>query len=251
MRKLFLQVLAGTLAVTSLSTTSGAAVKVRDDLSQIGTVAVVGYSFYRDVQMEKASPFKLKREFVQLTEDDPEYSMMQVADERVLAAMQELGSFSVVPREEVLGNEFYQSSTNDPTKKRNLAWYFPKGYREVKLKKKSAAELCEALGVDAVVLIEFKHALSESSSTTLSVFGKTKSSIALKGEITMFDKTGNEIIAGSAKSDSMVRSTSKSLGNENESGSIGKEQDAANMDTFWSDLLSGFLVELDKDFMQD
>lgn len=247
MHKLLLPVLAGIFAVTLLSTNASAAVKVEGDLSQIQTVAVVGYSFYRQVQMEEASPFKLKPEFVELAEDDPEYLMMQVADERVLEALQALGTFSVIPREEVLANEFYQSSTKDPSKKLNLAWYFPKDYREVKLKKKSAAALCEALGVDAVLLIEFKHALSEQSSSTLGVFGKKKSFIALKGEITMFDRTGKEVIAGSAKSESMVRSTSQSWGNQDDGVSFEKGREAADMDTFWSALLSDFLEELNKD----
>ena len=247
MHNLLRQILAGVFAVTMLSTNAGAAVKVQGDLSQLKTVAVVGYSFYRDVQMEKANPFKLKPESAELAEDDPEYLMMQVADERVLEAVQALGTFSVIPREEVLANEFYQSSTKDPSKKLNLAWYFPKDYREVKLKKKTAQALCEALGVDAVLLIEFKHALSEQSSSTLGVFGKKKSSTALKGEITMFDRSGKELIAGNARSEYMVRSTSQSWGNQDNGVSFEKDREAADMDTFWSALLSGFLQELDKD----
>lgn len=251
MNKVILQFLAGVLAVTSLSSIADAAVKVRGDLSQVQTVAVVGYSFYRDVQMEEASPFKLKPEFVELTEDDPEYTMMQVADDRVLEIVRSLGAFRVLPREEVLANEYYQSLSKDPSKKINLSWYFPKDYREIKLKKNSAAALCEALGVDAVMLIQFKHAISETSSSTLGVFGKKKKSLALKGEITMFDKTGSEIISGSAKSESMVRSTSKSWGNEDDGVSFEKEQDGSDMDTFWDTLLSGFLADLEKDIKSE
>ena len=252
MKRTTLQALTAFFAVALLNTAATAAVKVRTDaMSEIETVAVVGYSFYRNVEMEDASPFKLKREFVELTEDDPEYIMMQQADERVLEALQALGTFALMPREEVLANEFYQSETKDPAKKRNLAWYFPKDYREVKLKKKSAIALCEALGVDAVLLIEFKHAGSESTSTTLGVFGKSKSSIALKGEITMFDRTGKEVISGSAKSDSMVRSEGRSWGNQDNGVSFEKEQDAPNMDEFWATLLTGFLQDLDKDLRDD
>jgi hypothetical protein len=252
MKPVTLRVLAAIFAVTLLNSVATAAVKVRTEaMSEIETVAVVGYSFNRIVEMEDASPFKLKREFVELTEDDPEYHMMQEADERVLEALQALGTFTLMPREEVLANEFYQSETKDPAKKRNLSWYFPKGYREVKLKKKSAVALCEALGVDAVVLIEFKHAGSESSSTTLGVFGKSKSSIALKGEITMFDRTGTEVISGSAKSDSMVRSESKSWGDADNGVSFEKEQDGPNMDEFWSTLLVGFLQDLDNDLSKN
>jgi hypothetical protein len=249
--RVLLQVLAIFLAVTALNSAAVAGIKVHGDVSQIKTVAVVGYSFYRDVEMEVGSPFKPKAGFVELTEEDPEYLMMQEADERVLEVLQALGTFSVMPREDVLANELYQSSTKDPSKKFNLAWYFPKDYREIKLKKKNAKALCEALGVDAVVMIEFKHAMSESSSSTLGVFGKSKKSIALKGEITMFDRQGTEIISGSAKSDSMVRSTSQSWGDQDDGVSFEKEQDAANMDQFWSALLTGYLEDLQKDLGQE
>jgi len=249
--RISLQVLAVYLAVTVLNTAAIAGVKVHGDLSKIKTVAVVGYSFYRDVQMEEGSLFNPKAGFVELTEEDAEYLMMQEADERVLETLRALGAFSVMPREEVLANEFYQSSTKDPSKKRNLAWYFPKDYREIKLKKQSAKALCEALGVDAIVLIEFKHALSESTTTTLGIFGKGKKSIALKGEITMFGRDGTEIISGSAKSDSMVRSTSQSLGGQDNGVSLDKEQDAPNMDQFWSGLLTGYLEDLRKDLGQE
>lgn len=246
-----MQFLLVVLAVTAFNHAAVAGVKVQGDLSQIQTVAVVGYSFYRDVQMEVGNPFKPKAGFVELTEEDPEYLMMQEADERVLEALQALGTFSVMPREDVLANDYYQSSTKDPSKKRNLSWYFPKDYREVKLKKGGAKALCEALGVDAIVLIEFKHALSESTQSTLGVFGKSKKSIALKGEITMIDRAGTEIISGSAKSESMVRSTGQSWGNQEDGVSFEKERDAANIDQFWSALLTGYLDDLKKDLGQE
>jgi hypothetical protein len=128
MKKSLQQVLAGIFALTLLSTAANAGVKFRaDEVAQIETVAVVGYSFWRDVEFEDASPFKMKQEVIELT------------------------------GEEVLANELYQSETKDPESKLALNWYFPKGYQVIKLKKKNAVALCEALGVDAVVLIEFKH----------------------------------------------------------------------------------------------
>ncbi|MDH3430904.1 MAG: hypothetical protein OEQ14_12930 [Gammaproteobacteria bacterium] len=218
MNRVLLQVIASIFAITILSADAGAKVKVKGDLSQIRTVAMVGYSFWRHVPMH---------------EDDSEYAMMEVADERVLEAVQALGTFNIIPREDVLANEFYQSSTKDPSKKLGRNWYFPKGYREVKLKKKNAVALCEALGVDAVMLIEFEHA---NAHDTVGVLGHRSvfddKNIALKGEITMFDRTGKTVIAGSAKSEGVMLSMDRSRGDQ---------------DKFWSALLSSFLEDLQND----
>ena len=126
MNKVLLQVLTGLFALTLLSTTATATIKVRGDMSHIQSVAVVGYSFLRDVQYEEASITKFKRELIPLTEDDPEYVMMQEADDRVMEALQSLGPFTVMPREEVLANEFYQSETKDrPRQQQNCPAAFP------------------------------------------------------------------------------------------------------------------------------
>jgi len=219
MNKALLQVLTGFFALTLLSTTATAAVKVRGDLSHIQSVAVVGYSFLRDVQLEEPSIKKFKREVIVLTEDDPEYIMMQEADDRVMEALQTLGPFTVMPREEVLANEFYQSETKDPAKKWNLAWNFPKGYREVKLKKKSAIALSEALGVDAVILIHFNSGGStKGSSNWGGVYSTSTKIIALKGEISMFDSTGKELISGKIKSEELEGATTRSWGGASSGG---------------------------------
>ena len=111
MKKLSKQVLAGVFALSLLSTAANAGVKVRaDELAQVETVAVVGYSFWRDVEMEGGSPFKMKNEVIELTDTDAEYLMMQEADERVLEALQALGTFIVLPREEVLAKELVSGS---------------------------------------------------------------------------------------------------------------------------------------------
>ena len=171
----------------------------------------------------------------------------------MLEALQSLGTFTVMPREEVLGNEYYVEETKDPSKKMNLAWYFPKGYREAKLKKKSAIAFCEALGVDAVLMIEFKHSLSSESTST--GFGVTKSeettSIALKGEITMFDSTGKELISGSAKSRSMPRRMAQSWSGSGDSIAFEKEQNIADEARLWPELLQDFLNELEEDLAQE
>ena len=251
MNKVLLQVLAGFFAVTLLSTVSVAAVKVRGaEVAQIETVAVVGYSFWRDVQFEEASLFKMKQEVIELQETDAEYIMMQEADERVLEVLQGLGTFSVIPREEVLANELYQSETKDPESKLILNWYFPKDYRVIKLKKKKAVALCEALGVDAVVLIEFKHAGGTKGSSWGGVYSKKRTEIALNGEITMFDRTGKEVISGSVKSEKLEKGSTRGWGDEDNGISVEVEAGSANPDEFYPGLLSSYLDKLNKDLSQ-
>lgn len=248
MKKSLQQVLAGVFALTLLSTAAYAGVKVSaDEVAQIETVAVVGYSFYRDVELEKASFTKLKREVVELTDTDAEYLMMQEADDRVMEMLQALGTFTVMPREEVLANEFYQAETKDPESKMALNWYFPKGYQVIKLKKKNAVKLCEALGVDAVVLIEFKHAGGSQGSSWGGVYNKSKTLIALNGEITMFDRNGKELISGSAKSEKLEKSSTRGWGDQDNGVSVEVEAGRANPDEFYAGLLSGFMADLNKE----
>ena len=248
MKKSLQQVLAGMFAVTLLSTAANAGVKVRiDELAQIETVAVVGYSFWRDVEFEEASVFKMKQEVIELTDTDAEYLMMQEADERVLEALQGLGTFTVIPREEVLANGLYQSETKDPESKMALNWYFPKGYQVIKLKKKNAMALCEALGVDAVVLIEFKHGGGSKGSSWGGVYSKKTTVIALGGEITMFDRNGKELISGSAKSEMMEKDKSRGWGDQDNGVSVEVDAGKANPDEFYPGLLSGFLADLNND----
>ena len=248
MKKLLQQVLAGVFAITLLSAAANAGVKVSDaEMAKIETVAVVGYSFWRDVQYEEASLFKMKQEIIELQETDAEYLMMQEADERVLEALQGLGTFTVTPREEVLANDLYQSETKDPESKLIANWYFPKDYRVIKLKKKNAVALCEALGVDAVVLIEFKHSGGKKSSGFGGVYTKSKTEIALKGDITMFDRTGNEVISGSIKSEKLLRESSRGWGDQDSGISVEVDAGTANMDEFYYGLLSSYLEELNKD----
>ena len=248
MKKLLQQVLAGVFAITLLSAAANAGVKVRgEEVAKIETVAVVGYSFWRDPQYEEASLFKMKQEIIELKETDAEYIMMQEADERVLEALQSLGTFSVIPREEVLANELYQSETKDPESKLIANWYFPKDYRVIKLKKKNAVALCEALGVDAVVLIEFKHAGGTKGSTWGGVYSKKKTEIALQGEITMFDRNGKELISGSTKSEKMEKGSTRGWGDQDNGISVEVEAGSADPDEFYPGLLSSYLDNLNKD----
>ena len=251
MKKSLQQVLAGVFAVALLSTAANAGVKVHaDELAQIETVAVVGYSFWRDVEFEEASPFKMKQEVIELQDTDAEYIMMQEADDRVLEVLQALGTFTVIPREEVLANELYLSETKDPESKLALNWYFPKGYRVIKLKKKNAVALCEALGVDAVMLIEFKHGGGTKGSSWGGVYSKEKTVIALDGEITMFDRNGKELISGTAKSETLEKGSTRGWGDQDNGVSVEVEAGSANPDEFYPGLLSGFLADLNKDLSE-
>jgi hypothetical protein len=251
MKKLSQQVLAGVIALTLLSTAANAGVKVRvDEVAQIETVAVVGYSFWRDVEFEEASLFKMKQEAIELTDTDAEYLMMQEADERVLEALRALGTFTVIPREEVLANELYQSETKDPESKLAMNWYFPKGYQVIKLKKKNAVALCEALGVDAVVLIEFKHGGGTKGSSWGGVYSKEKTLTSLKGEITMFDRNGKELISGSTKSETLEKGSTRGWGNQDNGVSVEVDAGKANPDEFYPGLLSSYMSELNEDLSQ-
>ena len=146
------------IVLVLLSSNAFARLKVNDsEIGKLTNVAVVGYSFLRDESalFEKANILKLKREIRVLETHDPEYVVMHSAVDQIMEAFARNGAFSVIPRSAVFENPLYQSSTKDPAKKLMINWYFPYEYRSIKLKKGNAIALCEALGVDAVVQIEF------------------------------------------------------------------------------------------------
>lgn len=214
-------------------------------VERLASVALVGYSFYRTVELEQSGPFAMPK-IKELKPADPEFRMIEEADDRVLQLLQKAGSFSVLPQEEVFASALYQSSTKDPKSKLAANWYFPGQFRVIDLKKKGAMALCEALGVDAVLQISFKHDESESSTAVSGVFGKTKSYLALKGEITMIDKAGNVLISGSVKSDSLVRSSTRTWGDEEGAGAVEINRDAPGIDDLYSKLLNDYLEKLGK-----
>jgi hypothetical protein len=248
MKSIVLRLMFGAFAISLLNSVAIAGVKVSSaEVAQLDKVALVGYSFYREVQHEEASLFTMTPKEIELTPEDPEFIMMQAADDRVLELLKKGGAFVVIPQEEVFANALYQSSTKDPESKLIANWYFPDQFRVIKLKKKDAMALCEALGVDAVVQIDFKHAGGTSGSSTMGVFSKSKTSYALKGEITMIDKTGKTLISGEVKSDKSVKRTGRSFGNEDSGISIdggGTETDAGE---FYSGLLNSYIEELNKE----
>jgi hypothetical protein len=231
--------------------TPGVAAKMKVDdagISKIESIALVGYSFYRVVEMEPASPFKLKRGFVELTSDDPEFLMMQAASGRVIEVLQKTIDFDLAQQEDVFGNEQYQSLSKDPTKRMNLAWYFPGDFRDLKRSKANASKLAEALGVDAVLWVQFTHKESESTMTTLGAFGKKKKFIRLKGEVTLFDRSGNKLISGSVKSREILKSTRRAIGAVGEYASgieIQTQKSVIAADDLWFPLLEDYLAKLE------
>lgn len=237
------------VALLSLSTSAQAGFKIdKAGLAGLETVAVVGYSFFRDVEMEPANPFKFKQEIVELTPEDPEYQMMLVADDRAMEVVGRGASFTIMDPASVLENEVYVKSTKDPEKKLAANWYFPEGYRDIKLKKQNAIQLCEALGVDAVVQLAFKHTVSNSTSTTIGVFSKSKKSVGMKGEIIMIDKNGNTLISGSVKSDKLLKEAGRSYNIPGEGVTIEPDAEKTDKDVFYNGLLNGYLVEMNKAF---
>ena len=234
-----------------LMLTPGAAAKMKVDdtgIATIETVALVGYSFYRSVEMEPASPFKLKREFVELTSEDPEYLMMQEAGGRVIEALQKTKAFEVTAQGDVFASAEYQSLSKDPTKRKNLAWYFPGDFQDLKSNKSNASKLAEALGVDAVLWVQFTHKESESTMTTLGAFGKKKKFVKLKGEVTLFDRSGNKLISGSVKSKKILKSTRRAIGAVGDYASgieIQTQKKVIAADDLWFPLLEDYLVKLE------
>jgi hypothetical protein len=248
MKSTNLRALVGAFAFLLLNSVAIAAVKVDSaEVAKLEKIALVGYSFYREVQHEEASLFTMNPKEIELTPEDPEFIMMQAADDRVLELLQKGGTFVVIPQEEVFANALYQSSTKDPESKLVANWYFPDQFRVIKLKKKDAMALCEALGVDAVVEINFKHAGGTSGSSTMGMFSKSKTSYALAGEITMIDKNGKTMISGSAKSDKSVKRSGRSFGNEDSGIAIDGGGTEADAGEFYSGLLNSYMEELSKE----
>ena len=242
----YLAVITVMLMVTAADAAAGLKISSAD-IEKLESVAVVGYSFFRDVDMEPASPFKLKREVVQLQADDQEFKMLQVADDRVMEAIRRGGTFTLMDPAAVLTNEIYISSTKDPNKKLIQNWYFPEGYRDIKLKKKNAIALCEALGVDAVVQLSFKHSLSSTSSSTLGVFNKKTEFKSLKGEITMIDKNGKTLISGSLKSEKFEEGTTRSYSIPGNGVEINPDHDKPAAPDLFDNMLNGYMMTLSRE----
>jgi hypothetical protein len=215
-------------------------------ITELSKVAVVGYSFFRWDVLEDASVFKLKRTEKVLADDDPDFLVMQHAGNRTMQAIGKGGAFTVIPHSEVVENPLYQTSTTDPEKKLALNWYFPDGYRVIKLKKANAVALCEALGVDAVVQIDFSYS-GKGGTNSVGGISWGKNFLVMKGEITMIDKNGKTLVSGHIKSDKVKESSGMSIGDSESSGGsteIPTSETAASK--LYPDLLTSFLDNLAK-----
>jgi len=133
--------------------------------------------------------------------DDPENVMMHRAGEDVLAIISAAGSFEVVQPEDVVSNPQYESLTDKSGKMHSYNYFYPHGYRKIKLakSKKEAMALCEALGVDAVVQVFFSEYGKSNSSGSMFGPSTTHNSSVLTGEVTMIDKNGKVLISGKSK----------------------------------------------------
>ena len=250
MKKTVVQLILAVFAITLLS--HGAFAKVNIDkagLANLEKVAVVGYSFNRDLEEQEFNPFKKQQKDVNaLTPESPEFIMIQLALPSVLEILQKGGAFEVIPQSEVFENDLYQSSTKDPSSKLSISWYFPDQYRVIKLKKENAIALSEALGVDAVIQVAFTYSVTTSSSNTLGIFGKKKKFNKLKGKITVIDKTGRMLISGSVKSDKKLKKKTKSfaLTGTLDNGVAFEPSKMTPAEEFYADLLRSFLEKLNK-----
>ncbi len=200
-------------------------------LAKLEKVAIISVSFKRFNDPKN-----------ELQWDDPEYVMMHGAGDDVLEIISAAGSFEVVRPEDVVANLKYESLTDDSGKIHSYNYYYPHGYRRIKLakSKKEAMALCEALGVDAVVQAYFSEYGKSTSSG--SVFGPSTSnnSSVLTGEVTMIDKNGKTLISGKSKAGAV--STGSSIGK----GSISIKTSGRPTD-FHTRRLDSFLGHLRQD----
>ena len=222
----------GLFALTLLGADAEAKFKLdKEAIAKLENVAIISVSFKR---------FNDPKDELQW--DNPEYVMMHGAGDDVLEIISAAGSFAVVRPEAVVANPKYESLTDDFGKIHSYNYYYPHGYRRIKLakSKKEAIALCEALGVDAVVQVYFSEYGKSTSSG--SAFGPSTSnnSSVLTGEVTMIDKNGNTLIAGKSKAGAV--STGSSIG----SGSVSIKTSGRPTD-FHTRRLDSFLGHLRQD----
>jgi hypothetical protein len=126
LKKIDWRLLLCSLAITPLAASAGVKFNM-GEVAKIGSVALVGYSFYRTVEFEESSPFAMQKRIKELKPADPEFIMIEEADDRVMQLLQKAGVFSILPQEDVFANASYQSSTKDPKSKLVANWYFLAG----------------------------------------------------------------------------------------------------------------------------
>jgi hypothetical protein len=235
--------------ITLIGPSAFAGLKIdKTGLHEVESIALVGYSFFRRVEMEPASPFKLKPQEIELGPGDPEYQMMHSAADQIVEILQKTHSFELVSKETVFSNERYQALSKDPKKRWALNWYFPGEYRDLKKNKKHATALAKALDVDAVLWIHFKHAESSKSTSVLGAYKKEKGYIRLNGEITLLNRSGKQLISGSVKSRKMQRSVEQSVGAVGDLASgieIDVHKGKPEADELWYPLIESYLINLE------
>lgn len=180
-----------------LATEADAKFKVdKKALAGLEKVAVISVSFRRNNTEE-------------LPDGSPEDIMMRSAGARVMEIIGEAGSFELIEPAEVVGNPQYESLTEDSGKIHSYNYYYPHGFRKIKLSKsKDAAKaLCEALGVDAVVQVAF----SGYGKSSGGMFKQNNAQV-MSGTVTMIDKNGKTLISGKAKSSAQHTGTTWTMG---------------------------------------
>jgi len=198
-------------------------------IAELNRVAVVSVSFRRANMPGDELP-----------EGVPEYVVMHDAGDNVLALIAVAGDFEVIPPSEVVANPQYESLTDDISKFHGYNNYYPHGYRRIKLSKakKEAVALCSALGVDAVVQVDFGGYGKSSSSGNVFTGTKTNTAIVLSGEVTMIDKNGAILVSGKAKSAPIHEGSSWSR------GSIEIDTSGGKPTGFHADLMESYLGHL-------
>ena len=171
----------------SVLVTTAAEAKFKVDqkaISELTKVAVISVSFRRNNTEE-------------LPDGHPEQIMMHSADLRVMEIISQAGSFELIDSSEVVTHPGYESLTEGSSKFHSYNYYYPYGYRKIKLSKsrKAAIALCEALGVDAVVQMSF----SGYGQSSGGMFQQNNAQV-MTGEVTMIDKNGKTLLSGKAKS---------------------------------------------------
>ena len=179
----------------------------KDLLSQIDTVAVVTIDYDRNAQTSGGGLGALKSLGKMIGMDDPVGEEEQVfynnftAD--VMKVITDYSSFDVKEIGEYFKNPTYLTLSKEPKKNP----YTPEGYRKIKFNDETPyTELCDALNVDAIIVINFTYAKSEQK-----VMMVTKTLQTLWGTMKMVNKSGEQVLKAKIKSDSVEFSSGISM----------------------------------------
>ncbi len=177
----------------------------REGLQATSTVAVVGYSFARDeISMygPNASDQK-RRKPIKLTADDHEHIVMHAALNNVLDVFKAQYDIEFIAGRNVVSNSYYKSISKNPSKKASRGMVYPLGYRDLSLKKDRAMQLCEELGVDAVLDIEFTYepVVNAVQVDSFNIFETLDRVLMLKSELRLIDRNGKVLLSGVTRSE--------------------------------------------------